>query len=242
MLISYGNGALQDHVVLELDGEALQKRTFSFKRFDHRGLELGRQTFNEAWIQNGGAPELGTAVLGLFSPTQARVVTVGAGDTGVSEVSTYTASDPFAQVLGLIRTFVNRDHSGKDEALSFYETDTELVATGRWQGKEIASTSPLYRSSFLPGQLFSQRFASFWIDRGGRKQPGLFVDNSRLFGPYALAWTLTEDGRLTAPAAMTFEVPASCRPLNPATLSGEAYMTQVCIAEESAELRLVKFE
>ncbi|MEK6706134.1 MAG: S8 family serine peptidase [Bdellovibrionota bacterium] len=228
LLVSRGNGALQTYFLLKVNGTDLGARRFELKEFDSRGMDLGSQMIEQALVLSpeDGVSNIATSITGIFSKTRARVLVVPPQAYGVSTPASLDIRDPgtMEKPLELIKAFVIGD-----DVVSFFEADSKLVVYGRYKNMEIYSEGPISRSSFLPGKLFSQRFSPVSVSVAGNTYaPGLFIDNSMVFGPNAITWTITDKGELITPARLAFEVPPECRVLNPALIDGKSYFTMLC--------------
>ncbi|MBX9766254.1 MAG: hypothetical protein K2X47_03200, partial [Bdellovibrionales bacterium] len=176
----------------------------------------------------------GNQFFGLFTPTAGRVGyldarTGGAPIGGVIPVNTQNDREG---LLGVIRSY----QKGPD-AIAFGEGTTQLQVTGKWNGRVVGSKLPIERSSFLPGQLFSQRFAAIVVDQDAK--PTLFWDNSPLFAPHIGAVVLENSGQLSEPLALSFRKPDQCRVLNPQLEGDQYFLTLQCFETETKAWKLV---
>jgi hypothetical protein len=112
--------------------------------------------------------------------------------------------------------------------VSFLETDTELLAITQKNGQESHDHAEIYRFSFLPGRLFSQRFVPLLLNWAGEMRPALLVDNSNVYSSTTFIWTVNSEGQLKLPAGLSFEVPQGCDVLNPARTQKGTDLVMMC--------------
>ena len=196
---------------------------------------LEQQSFDETIVvDSSGSIGRGNQFFGLYTPTRGRVNYLNpmADGLGVGGSMIVETGNDREGLLGVIRTY----QKGAD-AVSFGEGTTELQVMGSWNGQRVRSTLPIERSSFLPGQLFSQRFAAIVVDRDAK--PALFWDNSPLFAPHIGAMVLENSGRLTEPLALSFRKPENCRVLNPQLEGNQFYLTLQCVDAATKNWKLL---
>lgn len=235
---SQGSGILRKYFVFNIVKSNLQNQTVEIVLADYGGIDLQKQGIDETLTIGSSDPlgeSVGSNIVGIFSQTKARSVVLSHanGYASLASVIPFEIQDPFERVLGLVKTFeIDKD------VLSFFESDTRLTVIGTQYGKPFMADSPIYRSSFLPGQYFTQRFFPMFVGNVEAKSPALYVDNTSLFAPTTTVWTLNASNDLISPIRLSFEIPKDCETLNPARFASVYSLALLC---ETAGQTTIKF-
>jgi subtilisin family serine protease len=235
---SYGTGVIRKYFQLKVQGAQLLNHSSQILKMTVPGLDLQRQGFDDTlnYSSSSKQADVGTDLIGIFSVTRARTIVF---DDQTQSTTTLTnmdvqTSDPEEHLRGHIKTFaIDR------QPISFFEGDTRLVAQGSYQNKNFHAESQIYRSSFLPGAYFTQRFYPVLISDTARgasfKKPGLFVDNSKVFSTTAEIWTLNEKNQLIVPLALSYSLPENCMSMNPSRWGTQDVAVILCQADGKAQ-------
>lgn len=137
-------------------------------------------------------------------------------------------------LISITKSFVQESNM-----TTFFETTEFLRAQGTWKQQKINAKVPVYRSTFLPGSLFSQIFVPVIVSAD--QQPGILIDNSRFFSRSVFVYALNREGALTSSIERSIDLPANCNlrrvpMLNEAKHSRLAFL---CQEKDQLELRLV---
>jgi len=233
---SYGNGVVRQYFQLKVQGSQLLTHDSQILKMSVSGLDLQRQGFDDTlnYTTANGQVDIGTDVVGIFSVTSARTITFddqAQSTKTLSNIEVQTV-DPEEHLRGHIKTFlIDR------QSISFFEGDTRLIAQGSYQNKPFHTESQIYRSSFLPGAYFTQRFYPVLVSNGGSsaKKPGLFVDNSKVFSATAEIWTLDDKNQLVVPLSMSYSLPDHCASMNPSRWSNQDVAVVLCQTDGKAQ-------
>jgi hypothetical protein len=140
------------------------------------------------------------------------------------------------QIRGITKSY----RRGKDW-VTFFETTDYLRVQGTWNSRKVDSKSLIYRSTFLPGQFFSQAFIP--VIASAQQLPGILVNNSMIFSNTILIYAVDENGQLSSPISRTFALPRNCSMRNP-QINEQGYTRLVLLCKEATgyELRSVNLD
>lgn len=231
LVVSYGNGVKRQYrrVVIQ----DLLTREYTTEAFDNAGLDMQGEGPDEAMISNADQLLRGTSLIGIYSQTKAR--TAYMSDDEIEPVLLTELTDPRERLLSHVKSFKN-----DDGYYSFFETDTTLAVTSRLSsGATRQAEAPIFRFSFLPGRLFSQRLIPLLV--GSEQRPGVYINNQIVYSPTVYVWTVNQNGELTIPLRHSYVIPESCQALNP-TREGVAKLVLACRNQDSTlrELKLLE--
>lgn len=235
ILVKTGSGPTVKYWILRGTAAEYLAGTPAVSPFESGGLDFEDQSFDETIVvDQSGAIGRGNQFFGLFTPTVGRIGYLDSrtGGTSIGGVIAVDTQNDREGLLGVIRSY----QKGPD-AIAFGEGTTQLQVTGKWNGRSVRSKLPIERSSFLPGQLFSQRFAAIVVDQDSK--PALFWDNSPLFAPHIGAVVLENSGQLSEPLALSFRKPDQCRVLNPQLEGDRFFLTLQCFENDMKSWKLV---
>ncbi len=239
ILSSSGSGIVRQYFILNISSTSLQNQEVEIVKADYQGLDLLKQVIDETLTSDASGESVGSNIVGVFTQTKSRAIVLNrhTGFANIANVLPFNLLDPYERILGLVKTFeVN------NESISFYEADTRLNAVGTRNGKSFNVDSPIYRSSFLPGQFFTQRFFPMFVGKDINKTPALYVDNTLLFSPTIAAWTLNERNELIVPLRLSFEVPEGCKAMNPAKFISGYALTLLCRESDHSSLKFIELK
>ncbi len=133
---------------------------------------------------------------------------------------------------------------GQDR-LVLFETSDYIRAQGIWKGQEVDSKVSSYRSTFLPGHLFSQIYVPVLVGSG--QNPGVMMDNSQFFSRSVSVYSLGEGNEMHSPIRLSFQIPDGCTVGSRLALWNEHQFSQMMLRCEKpgtkgAQLLLVNLE
>lgn len=201
LLLFIGQGVLGQHYELSIDDLANPWKSENLKLVDAGHLDLRGGRLDEGWLITEHGFDRFTDIQTLYSFISARGL-LGIDKKWKSMIFRIPRSGE--KIVSTIKTFVR----GSDQ-LALLETSDYIRAKGTWNGRIIDSHTQAYRSSFLPGNLFTQLFVPVLL--GKPQVPGVMVDYSQFFSQAMSVYTLNEDGELFSPVRLSFQVPYGCR-------------------------------
>ena len=163
-------------------------------------FDLAKNQIKESLNLSASELDSGTDFQAIYSPTAARSVVMRDGQFSPLKL---TLPDLGEQIISILKSFTARS-----DVLTFFETTDWLRAQGHWNSSAVNAKAPVYRSSFLPGSLFTQLFVPVVVT--GKRSPGVMFDNSQLFSSSAVVYAIGEDGKLSASVNRTFSIPTNC--------------------------------
>ncbi|MGZ3778995.1 MAG: S8 family peptidase [Pseudobdellovibrionaceae bacterium] len=223
LFISAGKGIQNKNFVLSIK----DKQTI-LTPIENSTFDLSHQFAQEGWTTNYLGLNTETVFQGIFSPIAGRSVHFQQNGKNNFSATSLNLPQRGEDIIGVIKSFSNNT-----EQISFFETTSSIRAQGTWNGHQIDSKANLYRSSFLPGKMYSQLLIPV-MTSGADKSPAMIFDGSGLFANLISVYRLSQNGVLTTHVEDTLEVPANCSMRNPeANQTGQFKMWFLCNEKDS---------
>jgi hypothetical protein len=214
------NGSYYELVVSDL----LQPyQAANLNKLENAGADLRGGIFDEAWDISQASFGRATDLRTIYSFSSARSLVADGLSFRGQLLKIPLSGEKFISVL---KTFVR----GEDQ-ISFLESTDGIRAIGRWNGRYVNSIAPIYRSTFLPGELFTQLPMPVVVGR--RRLPGMMMDNSQFFSRSLSVFVLNEKGEVSAPVRHSYLVPSGCFVSRAPVWSDEGISQAVFICLES---------
>lgn len=191
------NGAYYELVISDLLNPYKPE---SIQRLENGDVDLRGGFFDEAWNLTGGRFDRETDLQTIYSFHSARSLVSADGGFRRRLLKIPLSAE---KLLAVLKTFVRGD-----DQVSFVESTDGIRAIGSWNKRAVNSLVPIYRSTFLPGELFTQLPMPVVV--GEAKLPGMMMDNSQFFSRSLSVFVLNEDGEVTAPVRTSYLVPQDC--------------------------------
>jgi len=209
ILVNVGRGGMRDSYRLVIDQGEYLSRKATLDRIDSGAVQLNRRSMSTVRDLSGEAPENNQYSFMTFYTDILGEVILSTDDlasvTGRYRISTDDLEDGVQKYI--------RTYKTKNGFSFFFESTDSLNLVEVANGFESRFSASVDRSSFLPGNLFSQILFATEINENGWK-PAIYVDSSPLTSERVFFWSL-EGGKLTAPIKRSLEIPEGCRPILP---------------------------
>lgn len=199
ILLSVGKGITAINYILKISNNEVRLLSAGHSSFD-----LTHQFAQQGWTIGSNGFDTETVFQGIFSPVAARSVHFNPKRTESFLATSLSLPERGEDIIGVVKSFSS--HNGQ---LSFFETTSSIRAQGVWNGVAFDNTASLYRSSFLPGRLFTQLLTPVMIS-GAAKSPALIFDGTGLFANLISVYKLNTNGSLESDVQNTFLVPSNC--------------------------------
>lgn len=209
---------------LENPWESLKINVLPVQKFD-----LANNRITDAWNLNQQIHDSSTAFHSIFSRVAARAIIKNEDQFLMQNLS---LPDKEEQIIGILKSFFK----GQDNIHQF-ETSDYIRFKGQWWQKKVNEKIKVYRSSFLPGKLFSQLFVPI-LDRDNHS-PAIFFDNSPLFSNTTLIYHLDKKGKLVSPINKSLHIPEECIGRSPIQDKNGIYrLVFLCTAKENLYIKV----
>ena len=234
LLFSVGKGVDVDLYKMRFTDLSRRFETAVISKFPRTNLDLSKNLATDAINLSKTEPESETNFTSIYSFVAARSLILRGLQLGGTNLS---LKDRAESIINVTKTFTKNS-----DLVSFFETTKALRAQGTWNAKPVDAQIPIYRSTFLPGSLFSQIFVP--VLASSSQKPGILVDNSQIFSNSILVYTLENDGRLSNQIQRSLDAPANCKLRRVPMLSekNSSRLAFVCQEGEQLELRLVDLQ
>lgn len=137
-------------------------------------------------------------------------------------------------MVSIIKSFLRGDNM-----MTFIETSEYLRAQGRWNNQSLDAQVPVYRSTFLPGSLFSQIFVPVVVS--AEQNPGIVIDNSKFFSRSIFVYAIDRAGQLTSSIERSIDLPSHCNLRRVPMVNEQNFsrLTFLCQEQDQLKLKLV---
>ena len=172
----------------------------NLKELNTGALQLKGSAFEEAFLLRGQTIDRLTEMQNLYSFISGRsLFEEGSGFRQQKFELDLTGE----KIMSTLKSFVRGQ-----EQVSILATTDFIRAQGQWDGRKVNSQVAVYRSSFLPGNMFNQVLMPVLI--GSEQRPGIMMDNSKFFSHSISVYALNKNGELKSPVRLSFLMPEGC--------------------------------
>ncbi len=190
-------------------------------------IDIKLSSIEEAWDVSTPQMERATSVSTLYSQVSARSLVLS--KLGLQQQIFSLPLDVIAEkFLSVMKVYTK----GPDQ-VGILETTEGLRTQGQWNGKPVNSLVPVYRTSFLPGVVFSQLPLPAVV--GKQRRPAMMMDNSHFFSRSLSVYSVNEEGMLTSPVRNSYYIPTGCSVSREIVWNNSGFNSAVFMCKRNAE-------